>query len=218
VTTYRQAYMGRLSFHPCSSPFPLCEIESRRYLTPENHMDTGLIAFAFLSIDKFPAPSHPGLHLNPQKRPARVTLTAHNPDLSTVTIPFTVHSVAAARCPCRVFLRGQNPYARTNLTSRPHRTPHSPHQPPAHRLSAHSSLSSHVFPKTFPRRRPPHLRTTTITHATHMTPARRRHRGTGLLITASPHRPAKRNRPSPAQLNAHSALSAHVFPNLDAST
>jgi hypothetical protein len=97
-----------------------------------------------------------------------------------VTIPITVHSVAAAGSHCRVFLRGQNPYARTNLVGRPHRIP-SPHQPPSHRVSSLSSLSSHISAKAFPRRRPPHLPTITITHATHMpTGARRRHRDTGL--------------------------------------
>jgi hypothetical protein len=139
---------------------------------------------------------HPGpLKRNNEKC---VTLTAHNPDLNTVTIPFAFHTFAAAGSHCRVFLSGQNPYARTHLAGTPHRAPHSPHQPPPHRLSAHSALSAHVFPKTFPRRRPPHLRTAIITLDTHMTPVtRRRHRDTKLrgITPMKDHRCPGRNSP-----------------------
>jgi hypothetical protein len=147
-------------------------VTDRKY--PQRDSPTGELLLGTFPIDKFPAPlPAPSCSLGPipSKKTPRVTLTAHNLDLNTVTIPFTVDSVAAAGSRYHVFLRGQNPYALTNLASRPHRTPHSPHQPLPHRLSSLSSLNSHISAKSFPRRRLPHLRTTTITHATHMTPS-----------------------------------------------
>jgi hypothetical protein len=130
-------------------------------------------------------------HQSPKKNPPPATLTAHNLDLNTVTNPFTAHAVAAAGSHCRVFLRGHNLYALTNPASGPHRTPHFPHQSPSHRVSSLSSLNSHISAKTFPRRPPSHLPTTTIAHATHMTLGpRRRHRGTAPygIITLRDHR------------------------------
>jgi hypothetical protein len=65
-----------------------------------------------------------------------MTQTPHNLDPNTVTIPFTAPPVAMAGSHCRVFLRGQNLCARTNLATRPYHTPHSLREPPAHRLSS----------------------------------------------------------------------------------
>jgi hypothetical protein len=156
------------------------------------------------SVPGRPPPSSFAPRAKPQKNPPPATLTAHNLDLNTVTIPFTAQAVAAPGSHCRVFLRGHNLYALTNLASRPRRTPHSLHQPAAHRVSSLSSLNSHISAKTFPRRPLPHLPTTTITHATHMTlGARRRHRDTGLygIITLRDHRcPGLISPPAPRKI------------------
>jgi hypothetical protein len=98
-----------------------------------------------------------------KKTPPHATLSAPNVDLNTVTIAFTAHSVTMIGNRCCVSLRGQNPYALTNAATRPRLTHHDPDHPPAHRLSAHSALSAHVFPKALPPRRLPRRQTTTIT-------------------------------------------------------
>ena len=106
----------------------------------------------------------PRVLMTPQKIPPPATLSGRNLDLNTVTIPFPAHSVTVGcrhRNHCRVSRRGHNPYALTNLATTLRRAPHYLHQPPAYRLSA---LSAHILAKSLLRRRPPHRRTTTITH------------------------------------------------------
>jgi hypothetical protein len=151
---------------------------------PQRDTPTGGLLLGTFPIDKLPAPlTAPSGSLGriPSKKTPRVTLTAHNLDPTTVTIPFTTQSVTATDSHSRVLLRGQNPCALANLASWSHRIQHSLRQPPAHRLSSLCSLNPHISAKSFPRQRPPH-------------------------------RPTNQNHPSPAALNALSALSAHIFP------
>src|ERR1700742_1143349 len=81
------------------------------------------------------SPHATAVNTTPQKTPPPATLSAHNLDLTTVTIAFTTPSVAVTGNRCRVSLRGQNPYALTNPVSRPRLTYDDPDHPPAHRLS-----------------------------------------------------------------------------------
>jgi hypothetical protein len=97
-----------------------------------------------------------------KKSPPPATQTAHNLDLSTVTIPFTAHATPAPGNHCRVFLRGHALYALTNPARKPRRARYSLCQPLSHGLSSLSSLNSHISAKTVPRRPRPHLSTTTI--------------------------------------------------------
>jgi hypothetical protein len=73
----------------------------------------------------------PQISVKAQKFPPPATLSAHNRDLSIVTIPCTVRSVTASGKRCRISLR-QKRHALINLVSRPRSTTCNLHPALAH--------------------------------------------------------------------------------------